>query len=220
VWEVAHEATGLPWWASIPLTTLALRGLLLPLTLKARAATVNFALMQQASAAGRALRERMASEAVAAAAPGGSSTGQAASSSSSSSESSSSTSDTSTSTSTSSTATIDSLPTARQLSARYLDYMRKHHGVPSLWWYAGNAAAQVNVFLAMSAALRQMAAVSWPGFESEGLLWFADMTAPAVQWGTWATAYGAAGALLPLAVFGAYVRTLEYTAAGAFVFDI
>ncbi len=49
-WELFHATTGLPWWASIPATTLALRALLLPLTLKAKAATVNFALMQQASA--------------------------------------------------------------------------------------------------------------------------------------------------------------------------
>jgi hypothetical protein len=74
---------------------------------------------------------------------------------------------------------------------------------------------QVNVFLSMSAALRQMSAVVWPGFDTQGLAWFADMTKPAVEWGTWATGYGVAGALLPLAVFGAYMRTLEYSAVGA-----
>lgn len=50
VWESFHSTTGLPWWASIPLTTLCLRSLLLPLTLKARAGSLNFGLMQQASA--------------------------------------------------------------------------------------------------------------------------------------------------------------------------
>jgi hypothetical protein len=74
---------------------------------------------------------------------------------------------------------------------------------------------QVNVFLSMSAALRHMSAAMWPGLDSEGLTWFVDMTKPAVEWGTWATGYGVAGALLPLAVFGVYVRTLEYSAVGA-----
>ena len=66
----------------------------------------------------------------------------------------------------------------------------------------------------MSAALRQMSAMMWPGFDSEGLVWFVDMTKPAVEWGTWVCPYGLAGVFLPLAVFGAYVRTLEYTSVG------
>lgn len=73
---------------------------------------------------------------------------------------------------------------------------------------------QVNVFLSMSASLRQMSAMMWPGFDTQGLAWFVDMTKPAVEWGTWGTPYGVAGMLLPLAVFGAYVRTLEYTSVG------
>jgi hypothetical protein len=54
----------------------------------------------------------------------------------------------------------------------------------------------------------------WPGLDSEGLAWFADMTRPAVEWGTWETPFGVAGALLPLAIFGCYVRTVEYTSVG------
>lgn len=71
---------------------------------------------------------------------------------------------------------------------------------------------QFNVFMSMSVALRNMSVAMWPGFDTQGLAWFIDMTKPAVELGTYATGYGAAGALLPLAVFGAYVRTLEYTA--------
>ncbi|GBF90837.1 hypothetical protein Rsub_03691 [Raphidocelis subcapitata] len=185
VWELAHAATGLPWWASIPLTTLALRTALLPLTVKARGATVNFGLMRQAAAASRALWDRMQQEQQAAAVAGGG--GGAA-------------------------ASDGKAMTRSQLTRQYLDYMRRQHATPSLWWYTANAFVQVNVFLGMSAALRHMSAVGWPGFESEGIAWFVDMTKPAVEWGTWATGYGVAGMFLPLAVFGAYIRTLEYSA--------
>ncbi|KAI8473604.1 MAG: hypothetical protein J3K34DRAFT_518889 [Monoraphidium minutum] len=179
LWELAHSATGLPWWASIPLTTVALRAALLPLTVKARAATVNFALMGRASAASRVLWERMQQEQQQQQPGGGG--GKAM--------------------------------TRNELTKQYFMYMRQQHGTPSVWWYPANAALQINVFLSMSAALRHMSAMAWPGLETEGLGWFADMTAPAVEWGTWVTGYGVAGALLPLGVFGAYVRTLEYTSA-------
>lgn len=43
-WEIAHQATGLPWWATIPLTTVAVRSMLLPMTIRAKAASVNFLL--------------------------------------------------------------------------------------------------------------------------------------------------------------------------------
>lgn len=47
-WEAMHTVTGLPWWLTIPVTTIALRTALLPLDLKAKAASVNFALMEHA----------------------------------------------------------------------------------------------------------------------------------------------------------------------------
>jgi hypothetical protein len=49
LWEQSHTLTGLPWWLAIPTTALALRALLLPLTLKAKGAAVNFSLMSKAS---------------------------------------------------------------------------------------------------------------------------------------------------------------------------
>ncbi len=49
LWEYAHTLTGLPWWVTIPTTALALRTVLLPLTLKAKGAAVNFSLMSKAS---------------------------------------------------------------------------------------------------------------------------------------------------------------------------
>lgn len=47
-WESGHALTGLPWWASIPATTFAVRGLLLPLSAKAKAASTNVVLLNAA----------------------------------------------------------------------------------------------------------------------------------------------------------------------------
>lgn len=47
-WEGVHTASALPWWASIPLATIGLRALLLPLTLKARAASTHAELLHHA----------------------------------------------------------------------------------------------------------------------------------------------------------------------------
>lgn len=45
VLEATHTLTGLPWWASITATCLAGRAVLLPLSLKARQASVNVQLL-------------------------------------------------------------------------------------------------------------------------------------------------------------------------------
>lgn len=122
-WEAMHAATGLPWWASIPITTLALRGLLMPLTIKAKGATVNFALMQQASTSTAALTQQFQGDtpAGAASSSGGSSssTGKAAA------------------------ATKPSQLEQLKLAAHYYRYLRRQHRTPSLWWYNLNVFAQV-----------------------------------------------------------------------------
>eukprot|EP00775_Hariotina_reticulata_P012990 gene12990-13119_t len=56
-WELMHSATGLPWWASIPVTTLALRTAFLPFTLAAKSAALNFVLAQKASETARITTE-------------------------------------------------------------------------------------------------------------------------------------------------------------------
>ena len=45
MWELGHSLSGLPWWASIPLTSVAVQSLLLPLSVKGRAATTNVVLL-------------------------------------------------------------------------------------------------------------------------------------------------------------------------------
>ncbi|MEW5317121.1 MAG: hypothetical protein WDW38_008448 [Sanguina aurantia] len=53
-WEGVHTASGLPWWASIPLATVALRVALFPLSLKARAASTHAELLHQSVQQARA----------------------------------------------------------------------------------------------------------------------------------------------------------------------
>lgn len=48
LWEAVHASTGLPWLVAIPVGTLAVRGLLLPLSLKAKAASANLLLLDHA----------------------------------------------------------------------------------------------------------------------------------------------------------------------------
>ena len=48
LWNAGHTLTALPWWASIPLTTFAVRAVLLPLTFKARGASCKMELLNTA----------------------------------------------------------------------------------------------------------------------------------------------------------------------------
>jgi membrane protein insertase Oxa1/YidC/SpoIIIJ len=55
--EATHTATSLPWWASIPATTLAVRAALLPLSIKAKSASANLVLLDAAVAKSRAISQ-------------------------------------------------------------------------------------------------------------------------------------------------------------------
>lgn len=133
VWEMVHSTTGLPWWASIPLTTLALRTTLLPLTVKAKSAGLNFVLAQQATQTATNLIEHWKQQQVGSSSSGGTtgSTGGGGSSSS----------------------RMSSLelgiegqlkrPSRWRLSRMYYRYYRKQHGTTSLWWWTANIALQV-----------------------------------------------------------------------------
>lgn len=54
-----YTLTSLPWWASIPLTTLAARVALAPLSIRAKAASAHFPLMQTALSKSRAIRHKI-----------------------------------------------------------------------------------------------------------------------------------------------------------------
>lgn len=57
LWEGSHAASGLPWWAAIPATTLAVRAALLPLSLRAYAASANVALLHRSLAMSKVVAE-------------------------------------------------------------------------------------------------------------------------------------------------------------------
>eukprot|EP00983_Pelagomonas_calceolata_P021093 662013-Pelagomonas_calceolata.AAC.3 len=60
-----------------------------------------------------------------------------------------------------------------------------------------------------------MCASVWPGLDSEGILYFKDLTNPPVFLETLSTPCGTAGAVLPLALVLLYARTLSSSLAGA-----
>jgi hypothetical protein len=125
-WEMMHSATGLPWWASIPLTTLALRTALLPLTLKAKSAGLNFVLAQQATQTATNLLDHWKQQS---AQQGSSSDGSSSALSQ----------------------RVFGLggkealkrPSRWRLSRMYYRYYRNQHGTTSLWWWTANIGIQV-----------------------------------------------------------------------------
>jgi tetratricopeptide (TPR) repeat protein len=173
---------------SIPVTAVALRAALLPLTIKAKGAAVNFALMRHAAeTAGAALRREEEEEEGKEGRRRQDKPNPTPNSS-----------------------------TRFALARRYYGLLRRQHGTSSMWWYHLNVLAQVNVFVSMSAALRQMAGAAWPGLASEGALWFPDLTVPSVVvGGGWVTPLGVAGLFLPLGVLAAYMATVDRAAPAA-----
>lgn len=129
-----HSMTGLPWWASIPLTTLALRTALLPLTLKAKSAGLNFILAQQAGQTATNLIDHWKQQQQPAQQNPNSKSGSP------------------TGGSQANTKLPVGLghgevlkrPTWLRLSRLYYRYYRKEYGTTSLWWWTANIAVQVN----------------------------------------------------------------------------
>ena len=59
------------------------------------------------------------------------------------------------------------------------------------------------MFLTAVLSVRGMAAAHWPGFETGGLLWFTDLTAPALRLAELSAPLGSLGAALPAVVAAA-----------------
>lgn len=126
-----HAASGLPWWASIPLTALAAKAVLLPLSLRAKASSANFPLFNTALSKARVIRSAIAADMTSPSAPstsmptlaepGGDRTESQAGST------------------TSATAAPPMWTTARMTHK----YLREQQKVPGIGWYLWNAAAQV-----------------------------------------------------------------------------
>ncbi|KAG2498063.1 hypothetical protein HYH03_003824 [Edaphochlamys debaryana] len=204
LWEGVHTATGLPWWASIPAATVAVRGLLLPLSLKAYAASSQIALLHRAVGLSRSISEAVESTASSASA-------EAASAKKDGDEAAASTSGSGRGAGKAAAASLGRVELVRRVMAQ----LREAQGpTPSFGWYLGNAAVQVPLAMALTQAMRRMSEGLWPGLVNEGALYFGDLTAPPVYLQTWSTPYGTAGAILPLALVLVYLSGTD-RAAGA-----
>lgn len=90
------------------------------------------------------------------------------------------------------------------------------HTRPTSWLSAcPTLPAQLNVFLAMSQALRTMSLAQWPGFTDQGFWVITDLTQPVVVLGSQALLsgaycpYGFAGFLMPAALLYMYRKTVQ-----------
>ncbi|GLI69238.1 hypothetical protein VaNZ11_013813 [Volvox africanus] len=220
LWESAHAVSGLPWWAAIPACTLAIRCTLLPLNLRAYAASANIALLQRAfglsgavaeavaaaeqQARGQGQREKGKQQAGEEAGAGQRVVGEATAHQPHSRNSSRN------------GGSTGGWELGRMdLVRRVFQHLRAQQGAPSFGWYVGNVMVQVPLVVSLSLALRRMSDTLWPGFTAEGLLYFQDLTAPPVYLQTFSTPYGTAGAILPLAIVLLYVSAADRSAGGS-----
>jgi hypothetical protein len=201
LWEVSHTLTGLPWWLTIPCTALTLRAALLPLTVKAKGAAVNFLLMNQASVESRKIFAALSSEERA-----GTSAAQIRRSMY------------------GYLRRQHATPSTWWYAANVAVQVRGGRRLGGAGWRPPGAprattqpparaahpppplAAQVNVFVALSIALRRMCDLAWPGLVTEGFWSLTDLTRCAVDWSTYTTPYGINGAFIPMLVLYAYIR--------------
>ncbi|GIL86695.1 hypothetical protein Vretifemale_14945 [Volvox reticuliferus] len=219
VWESAHAASGLPWWAAIPVCTLAVRGALFPLSLRAYGASANIALLQRAFGLSGAVAEAVAAakqqaveqgrgEGEQRAGEGARAGWQGDGEASAHQHDSSNSSRSGGSTGRWQLGRLD-------LVRRVFHHLRAQQGAPSFGWYVGNVMVQVPLLVSLSLALRRMSDTLWPGFTAEGLMYFQDLTAPPMYLQTLSTPYGTAGAILPLAIVLLYVSAADRSAGGS-----
>ncbi|KAF8072601.1 ALB3L3 [Scenedesmus sp. PABB004] len=214
--DALHAGSGLPWWAAIPATTLAVKVLLLPVSLKqAKIVRTNMVLWAESSELERQRQAREAHAAAAAAAPaaaparqqplaaardaGAAPAQQAAGAAA-------------------AAAALQQLLQWQRRVATFHDLRRKC-AVPHPAWFVVNQLLQWPVFIYLSYSVRSMAQAGWPGFASEGALWFRDLTLPALVLGGAAPELpmGLPGLVLPLAVTGVMLTSIRigFRASGA-----
>lgn len=126
-----HAASGLPWWASIPLTALAAKAVLLPLSLRAKASSANFPLFNTALSKARVIRSAIAADLTSPSAPS-TSTPTSAEPGGDRTESQAG-----------STASATAAPPMWTTARMTHKYLREQQKVPGIGWYLWNAAAQV-----------------------------------------------------------------------------
>ncbi|GLI67774.1 hypothetical protein VaNZ11_012037 [Volvox africanus] len=204
-YELVHTATELPWAASIPLTTLALRLTLLPLSMRqARIIRSNFTLYKEALALTdqqererQQLGEQPQGQHQQSAADGSSGAAAAASAEA----------------APSATGNLSSVLQARLHRSHALlanfEMLRRKMDAPHPAWIVVNPLVQIPMFVLVSTTLGMMCRLPWPGLTSEGTLWFPDLTKTAVVMETGEMPLGPAGLLLPLLVYGMTMTSLR-----------
>lgn len=80
-------------------------------------------------------------------------------------------------------------------------------GAPTPAWIIASPAVNISVLFYGLYSVRHMAAIRWPGFESEGPFWAADLTLPAVDLASMAAPLGMQGVIMPASL----VVTLHLT---------
>jgi len=223
--DAIHAVTGLPWWAAIPLTTLTVKTVLLPLSIRqAKIVRSNMAIWKESyelskqrdakeSAAVRQRQELAASLAAAAAAvstPSGQPQGELQQQQQHQQHAAASLKE--------AAATAGGLAVAQEGLLQLQRWQRRvglyrelriKCDVPHPAWFLANIMVQWPVFVYLGLCVRSMAqrVPAWSGFESGGCLWFTDLTLPAVATGAAAAAAaaGGAGGAAALGGYGAVV---------------
>eukprot|EP00798_Chlamydomonas_sp_ICE-L_P016751 gene16751-23024_t len=185
--EWVHTSTGLPWWLSIPLTTIGLKLLLVPLSLKqAKLVRQSYGIYKEAHTLAKSQVARQASSL------GPKNTAGLGDASKESKESATVTEqvrggggldavcyrdfeqvqDT--------TVDFEQVDLAAHTISIF-QTLRKKCGSPNPLWIFVNPLIQAPVMILTTMTLRQMSNVPWPGFQTEGALWFPDLCEVALE---------------------------------------
>ncbi|KAG2422292.1 hypothetical protein HXX76_016143 [Chlamydomonas incerta] len=198
-YEAVHAGTGLPWAAVIPAVTLGLRLALLPLSMRqARIIRTNYSLYKEALALTDAQEAEAAAAQQLAAGEAGRQQRHAAWQQGQQGQQGGAAGGGAGSLAASASGSVPAQAEQRQeqqqqaeadLRTRLLrsqavlanfHLLRAKVGAPHPGWLVVNPLVQVPVFVAVSTTLGIMCRVPWPGLEDEGLLWFPDLTLPAM----------------------------------------
>lgn len=210
--DALHAGTGLPWWATLMLLGSGVRLSLVPLSLQqARSLEGNLKLWGQAQGKAASVSTSFVVDASNSSSEGRALPAQVLSETGS--------------------ATIESQAGERgkqgdrkevagrkpDLRATWREFsaLRAETVAPSLWWIPGVPAVQILLFATNAMAVRSMAVQQWPGFATEGLMWFSDLTQPAMVLMHNAAPMGTAGGLLPMAVLSVYLANIHRSFGGA-----
>jgi membrane protein insertase Oxa1/YidC/SpoIIIJ len=171
--DALHGATGLPWWAAIPAVSLAVKSALLPLSLRqAKIVRTNMALWRESFELEQQLTAKRAQQQQQQQQQQKHIELDAAKH------------------------TLERLAAMHSRLVTFHE-LRRRCNVPHPAWLLGNGLMQSSVLVYGAVCIRRMAAADWPGFASEGTLWFTDLTQAAVVLGS-----GASSVALPMGSIG------------------